>query len=52
MVACLVGSVGVVVLLVLGQDAPEVLFAVNQQMIEALAAQRSHESLSEGIRPG
>jgi hypothetical protein len=28
----------VVVLRVFGQDAPEVLFAVNQQMVEALAA--------------
>jgi hypothetical protein len=28
----------VVVLRVLGQDAPEVLFAVDQQVVEALAA--------------
>jgi hypothetical protein len=34
----LVGSMIVVVLRVFGQDAPEVLFAVNQQMVEALAA--------------
>jgi hypothetical protein len=31
-------SVILVVLRVLGQDAPEVVFAVDQQMVEALAA--------------
>jgi hypothetical protein len=34
----LVGSMIVVVLCVLGQDAPKVLFAVDQQVVEALAA--------------
>lgn len=32
----------VVVPFILGQDLPEVLFAVDQQMVEALAAQCSH----------
>ena len=34
----LVGSMIVVVLRVLGQDVPKVLFAVDQQVVEALAA--------------
>jgi hypothetical protein len=37
---------------VLGQDPPEVPFAVNQQVVEALAPQRSHIPLRKGIRPG
>jgi hypothetical protein len=34
------GPVIVVVLRVLGQDLPKVLFAVDQQMVQALAPQR------------
>jgi hypothetical protein len=41
----------VVVSRVLGQDPPEVPFAVDQQVIEALAPQRSHVSLRKRIRP-
>src|ERR1019366_6223813 len=37
----LVGPVIVVVLRVLGQDLPKVLFAVDEQMVEALAPRRS-----------
>jgi hypothetical protein len=48
----LVRPVLVVVLFVLGQDLPQVLFAVDQQMVEALAPQRSDVSLGEGVRPG
>jgi len=33
-----------------GQDVPKVLFTVDQQVVEALAAYRSHVSLREGVR--
>jgi len=52
MFARLVRPVLVVMLLVLGQDPPEVPFAVNQQVVQALAPQRSHMPLGKGIRPG
>ena len=35
---------------VLGQDPPEVPFTVDQQVIGALAPQRSHVPLCKGIR--
>ena len=41
----LMGPVVVVVPHVLGQDLPQVLLAVDQQVIEALAAQCAHEPL-------
>jgi hypothetical protein len=43
----LVGSMIVVVLCVFGQDLPEVVFAVDQQVVEALAPQRSRIPLRE-----
>ena len=49
--ACLVGPVVVVVPRVLGQDVAEVLFAVDQQVVEALAAKCSDEPLGEGVGP-
>jgi hypothetical protein len=48
----LVWPVIVVVLGVLGKDLPKVLFAVDQQVVEALTAQRSRIPLREGVRPG
>jgi hypothetical protein len=42
----------VVVLRVLGQDPPKVLFAVDQQVVEALATQRAHVPLRERVRAG
>jgi hypothetical protein len=36
---------------VLGQDASEMLLAIDQQVVEALAAQRAHIPLREGICP-
>ena len=39
----------VVVLCVLGHDLPEVLFAVDQEVVKALAPQRSHVRLREGV---
>ena len=48
----LVESVIVVVLRVLGHASPKVLFSVDQQVVEALAAQCSRIPLREGIRPG
>jgi hypothetical protein len=48
------GVVGVVVVLALGHDAPEVLFAVNKQMIEALSARRPRTAPrkhSPGVSP-
>ena len=48
----LVGPVIVVVLGVLGQDLPEVPFAIDQQMAGALASQCPRISLREGVRPG
>ena len=47
----LVRSVAVVVPRVLGQDFPEVLLAVDQQVIETLAAQRSHQPFRDRVRP-
>ena len=38
----------VIVLRVLGQDPPEVLFAVDQQVVQALAPQCSREPLRKG----
>jgi hypothetical protein len=37
---------------VLSQDLPEVLLAVDQHVLEALAAQRPHVPLREGVRAG
>jgi hypothetical protein len=48
----LMGPVTVVVPGVLGQDLPQVLLAVDQQMIEALAAQCAHETFGKSVRPG
>ncbi len=45
------GAMVVVVLRVLAQDLAEVLFAVDQQVAGALAAQSSHVALREGVRP-
>ena len=42
----------VVVPRVLGQDPPEVSFAVDQQVVKALAPQCSHVPLRKGICPG
>jgi hypothetical protein len=42
----------VVVLRVLGQNPPEVPFAEDQQVVEALAAQRSYIALRKTIRLG
>ncbi len=42
----------VVVLHVLGQNPPEVRLAVDQEVVEALAPQRSHMSLRKRIRLG
>jgi hypothetical protein len=42
----------VVVLRVLGQNPPEVLFAEDQQVVEALAPRRSHVALLKRIRLG
>jgi hypothetical protein len=36
---------------ILGQDLPEVLFAVDQQMVEVLAAQCSHTPLPRRSSP-
>jgi hypothetical protein len=51
LVPCLMGPVGVVVSGVLGQDAPEVLLAVDQHVIEALAAKRARVPFRERICP-
>ena len=40
----------VVVLCILGQDLPKVLFTVDQQMVQALAPQRSRIPFHEGFR--
>ena len=48
---CLMGSVGVVMSRVLGQDAPEMPLTVDQHVIETLAAQRAHIPFREGICP-
>jgi hypothetical protein len=37
---------------VLGQDPPEVSFTVDQEAVKALAPQRSHIPLREGVRAG
>jgi len=47
----LVGPVAVVVPRVLAQDLPQVPVAEDQQMIQALAAQRAHETFRESVRP-
>src|ERR1039457_5449110 len=47
----LMGPVRVVMSRVLGQDAPEMLLAVDQHVIETLAAQRSHIPFRERICP-
>ncbi len=46
----LMGPVAVVVRRVLGQDLPEVLVTVDQQVVQAFAAQRSGEPFGEGVR--
>ena len=48
----LVGPVFVVMLRVLGEDLPQVLFAVDQKMVKALAPQRSRIPLRKRISPG
>jgi hypothetical protein len=48
----MMGPVGVVMLRVLGQNAPEMLPDVDQQVIETLTAQRAHMALRERICPG
>jgi hypothetical protein len=48
---CLMGPVGVVMSGVLGQDVPEMLLAVGQHVVEALAAQRAHIPLREALCP-
>ena len=47
----LMRPVGIVMSRVIGQDAPEMLLAVDQHVIEALAAQRAHIPLRESICP-
>jgi hypothetical protein len=47
----LVRPVFVVVPRVRGEDQPEVLFAVDQEVVEALAPQRSHIALRERVLP-
>jgi hypothetical protein len=49
--ARLMRPVFVVMLRILGQDPPEVPFTVDQQVIEALAPQRSHVPLRKRIGP-
>jgi hypothetical protein len=46
----LVGPMFVVVLRVLGQVPPEVSFTIDQEVVKALAPQRSHIPLCEGVR--
>jgi hypothetical protein len=48
----LVGPMMVVVLCELGQSPPEVSFTVDQQVVKALAPQRSHTPLRKRVRPG
>jgi hypothetical protein len=48
----LMGPMFVVVLCLPGQYPPEVLFAVDQEVVEALAAQCSHVPLRKRIRLG
>jgi hypothetical protein len=48
----LMGPVIVVVPRVLGQDFPQVLVTVDQQMVRAFAAQCPDEPLGDGVRPG
>jgi hypothetical protein len=47
----MMGPAGVAMLRVLGQDAPEMLPDVDQQMIGTPAAQRAHMALRERICP-
>jgi hypothetical protein len=46
-----VGTMMIVVALEFGQYGAQVPFTVDQQMVEALSAQRSHIPLCKGIRP-
>jgi hypothetical protein len=48
----LAGPMLVVMPRVLGQDLPEVSFAVDKQVVEALASQRSYMSFRKRVRPG
>jgi len=52
----LMGPVGIVMSRVPGQDAPEMLLAVDQNVIETLAAQRAHipfaKEFARGDRTG
>jgi hypothetical protein len=48
---CLVRPVAVVVAGVLGQHLPQMPFAEDQHVVQALAAQRAHEPLRECVRP-
>jgi hypothetical protein len=47
----LVRPVTVAVPRVLGQDLAEVLLAEDQHVVQALAAEGSHEPFREGVRP-
>jgi len=45
------GPVAVIVPDILVQDLPQVLLADDQQVVQALAAQRSDEPLGKRVRP-
>jgi len=47
----MMGPAGVVMSRVPGQDAPEMLADVDQQVIQTLEAQRAHMALRERICP-
>jgi hypothetical protein len=48
--AGLMSPMGVVALFILGQHPPQVSLPIDQQVIEALAPQRAHESLGLAVR--
>ena len=48
----LVGPMTVVMPQVLGQSPPEVSFTIDQQVVKALAPQRSHEPFRKRVRSG
>jgi hypothetical protein len=52
LVSRLMRPVVVVVLGILNQDPSEVLSALDQQVVQALAAQCSHEALGDRVRLG
>jgi hypothetical protein len=45
------GPSGVVVLVVLGEDVPQVLLVVDQQPVGALGSDRAYEPLGVGVHP-